>query len=400
MSRALWTVASLAAASGILTPPSASAQAPGHEHGHATAPVDCTAFGAPPWVGLPEADRQRMVALERSVAGLRTPEAARAAGFVPALGNIPGMGVHYVDLARVMSPINIEAPHHLMFAPVDGENRLVGAAYAFMDRVDTDMPLPFDSELAHWHDHPEVAPAGQTLHMLHVWFVPSSSGPFSGLNFWLPYMAYGVEPPSSCWMAEEADAERIQRVAFGLAVAQADGPASSGQIGVSPRDLARGDADLPAILSALARMSEATDVAPPALDDLEPLRADAVRAMGAAAEADDLVTWRGAADAFLAGLTRVENAAVDRLLRTLTNAQMSTAERDAVAGSSAPTAAVPPEVIEGNFTRADADGDGRLSPVEYPTTPRARLFGADSFARFDLDGDGFLSFSEFVSGGR
>jgi hypothetical protein len=339
MTRALSiaTASAALAAAGLLVPVSALAQTPAHDHAaaadhahhHATAPVDCTMLGAPPWAGLPDADRQRMSVLERAVAHLETPEAARAAGFVPALGNIPGMGIHYVHLGRVMAPIAVEEPHHLMFAPVEGEHRLVGAAYAFVDRVDTDRPLPFDSELAHWHDHPEVAPPGQTLHMLHVWFVPSSSGPFSGLNFWLPFMAFGVEPPSGCWLEDEGDAQRIQRVAFALATVQGDGLSMSGRSGAGLAAAFQGSRDFGAILEAIASISEEAQLPPPSISDLPPSRVDALRAMDAAARAGERVAWANAADRFLADLSRAENATVDGLLRTLTHAQMSTPERDA-----------------------------------------------------------------------
>ena len=170
----------------------------------------------PPWAGLPDMDRLKMTALRQEITALSTPELAIAAGFNPALGNIPGMGVHYVHSARGRDGVDINAPDHLMFIEENGRQQLVGAAFAFVDVPDTDEPIPFDSELAKWHDHPQFAQDGQTLHMLHVWFIPSSNGPFAGLNFWLPYRTAGITPPSSCWMADEADALRIQTVSFAL----------------------------------------------------------------------------------------------------------------------------------------------------------------------------------------
>ena len=262
-------------------------------HSHASAPVSCTTLASPPWTGLPDADRLQFASLQQTMAALRTPEAARAAGFQPALGNIPGMGVHYVNSARGRDPVNIDEPDHLMFSSVDGREQLVGAAFVFVDVPDTDEPIPFQSELATWHDHPQFADEGRTLHMLHVWFIPSSNGPFAGLNFWLPYHSAGIATPSSCWMADEADANRIQNVSFALVPPSA----RSG-----PEALQRYE----------ARQAE---------------RSELLAALDAAALAVDHDAWVAAADVFLADLTQVERRTVEVLLSRLNMAQMSSRER-------------------------------------------------------------------------
>ena len=262
-------------------------------HSHASAPVSCTTLASPPWTGLPDADRLQFASLQQTMAALRTPEAARAAGFQPALGNIPGMGVHYVNSARGRDPVNIDEPDHLMFSSVDGQEQLVGAAFAFVDFPDTDEPIPFQSELATWHDHPQFADEGRTLHMLHVWFIPSSNGPFAGLNFWLPYHSAGIATPSSCWMADEADANRIQNVSFALV------PPSARR---GPEALQRYE----------ARQAE---------------RSELLAALDAAALAVDHDAWVTAADVFLADLTQVERRTVEVLLSRLNMAQMSSRER-------------------------------------------------------------------------
>ncbi|MEE2846936.1 MAG: hypothetical protein VX956_10690 [Gemmatimonadota bacterium] len=262
-------------------------------HSHASAPVSCTTLASPPWTGLPDADRLQFASLQQTMAALRTPEAARAAGFQPALGNIPGMGVHYVNSARGRDPVNIDEPDHLMFSSVDGQEQLVGAAFAFVDVPDTDEPIPFQSELATWHDHPQFADEGRTLHMLHVWFIPSSNGPFAGLNFWLPYHSAGIATPSSCWMADEADANRIQNVSFALV------PPSARR---GPEALQRYE----------ARQAE---------------RSELLAALDAAALAVDHDAWVAAADVFLADLTQVERRTVEVLLSRLNMAQMSSRER-------------------------------------------------------------------------
>jgi len=308
MSRTARLIA-LTLGSSLLAPRPAVAQQADHAHdpgtpahSHASPVVDCTTLATPPWSGLADADRQRFEAAQQAVAGLTTPEAAIAAGFRPALGDIPGMGVHYVNAERGRDGIHVDQPDHLMFAPVNGEQKLVGAAYAFIDVPSTDEPIPFDSDLAHWHDHQQFAPQGMTLHMLHVWFVPSSNGPFAGLNFWLPFHGAGVTPPSACWMSDAELAEQIQRVSFALV-----------------------PSDNELIAQMRARLgAPADEEVPPAgrqeiLDDLD-----------AAAQANNLNQWIDAADRFLASLTPAEQRRSAMLLQLLGSAQMSSEQRESL----------------------------------------------------------------------
>ena len=274
---------------------SALSQTPDPAHIHAGEPVSCTTLASPPWSGLSETDRLQVDALQQAMSKLDTPEAARAAGFNPTLGDIPGMGVHYVHMGRSLDGVRIDAPDHLMFASIDGREQLVGAAYVFIDVPETEVPIPFQSDLARWHDHPQFADQGRTLHMLHVWFVPSSNGPFAGLNFWLPYRTAGIEPPSSCWMADEADADRIQNVSFAL---------------VPPRE---------PTAEVAARFAERRAA-----------RGDMLAALDAAARAVDHDAWVAAADRFLADLSASERTTLEARLRALNMAQMSSAERERV----------------------------------------------------------------------
>ncbi len=297
MARIVSIIGVTIAVAGIMAPRSALSQdhvdAPGQAHNHGSEPVSCMTLAMPPWNGLPEADRMQFAALQQQMAALSTPEAARAAGFNPALGDIPGMGVHYVNSARGRDPVDVNAPDHLMFIEEDGHQQLVGAAFAFVDVPDTDEPIPFESEIAKWHDHPQFAQDGQTLHMLHVWFIPSSNGPFAGLNFWLPYRTAGIEPPSSCWMADEADALRIQTVSFAL---------------VPPRRFRRAG----------------QEAAAP-----RPDRTEIFAALDASARAVDHDAWVAAADVLIADLSESELRMIDGLLGNLGANQMSSAERDA-----------------------------------------------------------------------
>jgi len=289
------------AVAGIMAPHAALSQAPGHvdapgqSHSHAGEVVSCTTLAMPPWSGLPEADRLQVATLQQAMSAFNTPEAARAAGFNPALGDIPGMGVHYVNMSRNMDGVNIDAPDHLLFSDIDGREQLVGAAYAFSDVPDTAEPIPFESDLATWHDHPEFAIPGRTLHMLHVWFVPSSNGPFAGLNFWLPYRNAGIEPPSSCWMADEADADRIRKVSFAL---------------VPPR--------------------EPTPEVAARFEQRRASRADIFAALDAAARSVDHDAWVAAADRYLADLSPRELTTLERRLEVLNMAQMSSSEREVI----------------------------------------------------------------------
>ncbi|MBV24581.1 MAG: hypothetical protein CME12_00490, partial [Gemmatimonadetes bacterium] len=270
MSRIISVLSVTVAVTALIAPRSALALAQDHAHepgteahSHVGAAVSCETLATPPWAGLPDMDRLKMSALRQEITALNTPELAIAAGFNPALGDIPGMGVHYVKSGGGPDDVDVNAPNHLMFAEMDGTDKLVGAAYAFVDAIDTDAVVPFDSDLANWHDHPQFAGDGQTLHMLHIWFIPSSNGPFAGLNFWLPYRTAGVAIPSSCWMADDADALRIQTVSFGL---------------VPPR--------------LFGRQAEAAGPSPE--------RIEMIAALDAAAIAVDHDAWVAAADVFIA----------------------------------------------------------------------------------------------------
>jgi hypothetical protein len=306
MARTVWTVGLAAAAIGMAAPQSAFAQAdhqhaPGTPaHDHAGPVVSCTDLATPPWTGLSVADRERIASLQVQLASLATTEAARAAGFVPLAGDVPGMGVHYVSNERTANGVRVDEPDHLLFSKVGGEERLVGAAYAFIDVPEAETEVLFESDLAHWHDHPEIAPEGQTPHMLHVWFVPSSNGPFAGLNFWLPFEGRGITPPSACWMADAEIAELIRNVSFGLIPPgiALDRMISRGQPAV---------ADLP------------TEPSPERLA----IWAD----MDAAAQASNLNDWIDAAERFLDDLSPAEEARSQMLLGVLTRAQMSSTDR-------------------------------------------------------------------------
>jgi hypothetical protein len=151
---------------------------------------------------------------------LDNPGAASAAGFGPVLNWLPTMGVHWVNLGRQSNgrSIAITSPDQLMFSPVYGKEKLVGAAYSyFVSMSDTSRPPTFDGNPP-WHDHPQFAPPGQTLAMVHVWFVPSPDGPFAGHNPNLPFWALGLLPPDTGRFSDHAESMRIRKVALALGV--------------------------------------------------------------------------------------------------------------------------------------------------------------------------------------
>ena len=287
------------------------------------------------------------------MSAIDTPESAKAAGFFPALGDIPGMGVHYVNMAMGLgTDFDIDIPNQLMFSEVDGEDKLVGAAYAFIDVTDTQVALPFESEYASWHDHPQFAKDGETLHMLHVWFVESSNGPFAGLNFWLPYETAGVQIPNPCWMADENTADRIRKVSFALTrmnwaeeEIDANLPARPG----SPTTLkaqAKAQSDAPAaadiedvadttgldedVVEAIVTETDGTSGASwNRPEPLSPERIDMIAALNLAALDDNEGAWNLAADTLLADLSEDEMNVVLGTLGILGENQMSSAERDA-----------------------------------------------------------------------
>jgi hypothetical protein len=204
----------LTAVIAITWPAIAGAQA-GHVH------TDHTKHqpSAPNWTGLSEKAKGQIQQVEQAMANLKTPESARAAGFRPAFGLIPTMGTHWVNRGRVLDTAHFDLtnPDHLMFAPVNGKETLVGIAYAYHGAPGGATPDGFDGELDLWHEHPDLAPGEQSLTMLHVWFVPSPDGPFAGHNPWLPYYAVGLEPPDPARLADPAESRKIRALALALA---------------------------------------------------------------------------------------------------------------------------------------------------------------------------------------
>ena len=287
---------------------------PGH-HGHASTPVDCRTLAAPPWTGLSSSDRLAIEQVRRAAVSLAGTDAAAASGFAPSFGDIPTMGVHWINRTRMQDAAQTDAPDHLLFARIGGRDSLVGVAYAFRGPVDANMPKLFESPLATWHDHPGLGGgSGNTLHMLHVWFVPSPYGPFAGNNFFLPLMAAGRALPNPCWIQTEAEVTRFELVATLVDVLHRRTDSTTGREG---RGLARGRPGAqrawPAVLNAADALARRIT---PHLTTLD-----------SAARVADRDRWEQAADAILVELRPGERRLVETLRDRLKGMQASTTEQ-------------------------------------------------------------------------
>jgi hypothetical protein len=163
--------------------------------------------------------RHQIDSVEQSAIRYQATTSAAAAGFHPVFGWIPTMGVHWIDRQRMSKEQQLDrnAPSQLMFSKIGGRDSLVGAAYGyFVPVADSARPALFDGSPP-WHEHPDLAPPGETLVMLHVWFVPSPDGPFAGTNPNLPFWALGLAAPDSARMHDAAFSSRVRRASLALA---------------------------------------------------------------------------------------------------------------------------------------------------------------------------------------
>lgn len=129
--------------------------------------------------------------LRRDLAPYRDVEKALADGFVPVSGctesPLGGMGVHFLNPARAMAPVNPDQPAILLYSPTpDGGYQLLGAEWFAVDAdqdasTDGDRPSlwgrPFDGPMA-GHD------PGMPVHYdLHVWlYATNPAGLFAPWN--------------------------------------------------------------------------------------------------------------------------------------------------------------------------------------------------------------------------
>lgn len=146
-----------------------------------------------------------------------TPEAARAAGYLPRFGDVPLQGEHYTNRNLVLAgTFDLDHPPVLMFANIKGVETLVGAAYAYEVKADEPTPAGFDGDADQWHEHPMLALPGKRLVMTHVWFIPSAGGPFAHDNPALPFLELGIPVPTEGWL----DFEAYRRLGLALSLSQ------------------------------------------------------------------------------------------------------------------------------------------------------------------------------------
>jgi hypothetical protein len=172
----------------------------------------------PEWPGLSAKARQEIKVVDSAVATVATPDAARSQGFGPVLGWIPTMGTHWVNQGRMFAGkgFDLTSPSQLMFSPVNGKQTLVGVAFSyFTPLADTIPPSSFDGNPP-WHEHPDLAPPGSRLVMLHLWLVPSPDGAFAGHNPFLPFWALGLTPPDADRLMDATESVRVRKAALAL----------------------------------------------------------------------------------------------------------------------------------------------------------------------------------------
>jgi hypothetical protein len=307
MQRTTAATAAIAGALLIAPFPGAGQEHDAHAHHHGAVPAACSTLVAPPWEGLSRSDLDQIRRVEASLANLSTPEAAARAGFVPRFGNIPTMGVHWVSARRMQAGIRVDEPDHLLFAPIGGRDELVGVAYAFRGPRDATLPPTYESELAAWHDHQELGGPEETLHMLHVWRVPSPYGPFAGNNFFLPFLSRGMATPQACWFGTDADVERLELVATAFALFELltsdPQPGSQAVVGTFP-----------------ATLREQIGRSAPRFERW-------ATELDRAARSDDRTAWMEAADRTLSGLGPLERQVVERLRDRIKGIQIPSGAR-------------------------------------------------------------------------
>jgi hypothetical protein len=160
--------------------------------------------------------RDQIAEAKRAAADLDTPEKARAAGYRPRFGDVPLQGEHWSNPQLVLTgKFDIAHPPILMFAPIDGVQKLLGVAYAYEVTQDAPIPDGFDGA-AMWHEHPALALPGKRLVMTHVWFVPSPNGVFAHDNPTLAFLERDIPYPPEGWL----DAATLRRLALTLQLAK------------------------------------------------------------------------------------------------------------------------------------------------------------------------------------
>lgn len=182
-------------------------------------PAAVTFFDALP------AETQRQIETARAAAeAFATPEAAAEAGFRPRLGTTPTMGEHWSNPRAGRGGFDPASPNGLMFAPIGGEQQLVGVFYTQRHAEGEPLPEGFHGAYDPWHTHEMQRGPGGQIAMVHLWLVPALEGPFTDHNPYLPYLMAGLPLPPAEQFAEPEQAVRLRKLALALGEAHVPFP--------------------------------------------------------------------------------------------------------------------------------------------------------------------------------
>jgi hypothetical protein len=154
-------------------------------------------------------DTDRFVAAVReATAAFQDRRAAQAAGYRRVGPDFPGMGEHWVHVARLLhGGATPAAPPILSYAAIDGIPTLVGVAFAVAVGPGAEPP-PAPAGCGAWHyhagsiedesflpGHAEAMGDGVRLAVLHTWvWLDNPAGLCASDNWALPYVRAGLTP--------------------------------------------------------------------------------------------------------------------------------------------------------------------------------------------------------------
>lgn len=199
----------------IMVSVSAQTQHAGHavEHDRAEAGEQQGGYGVA--AALPAETRAQLDAAKASIqANYSTPEKAEAAGWRRPRSSTPTMGEHWSNPQLVrQAGFDPNNPEILMFAPINGELKLVGASWMNRQGADEDVPPLFTGLENMWHRHGasdalnraqaavaaangrQARQSANGIVMNHLWFIDAQDGEFTGHNHWMPFMDAGLPIP-------------------------------------------------------------------------------------------------------------------------------------------------------------------------------------------------------------
>ena len=183
-----------------------------HAHSHSV-----SEFGSIPPATAEKLSKAKAFILENYA----TPEQALAKGWRRPRGATPTMGGHWANRKLIRDDrLDIRRPEVLIFAPVQGEMRLVGASWIRRQSADEPTPDLFEGLEGMWHRHDASDPLNQAMAQMiagarpgqgrrmsgrgrmasgivmnHFWFVPAQNGPFTGHNHYLPFLDAALPLP-------------------------------------------------------------------------------------------------------------------------------------------------------------------------------------------------------------